>query len=215
MMRKVMVLAIACLIPSRAGAVALTSCRSRRGAVRAFRRRRPVVPNSGCRPRRSVGRYLGASTAAPPITRPGISAASSRAAPASIVSPTVTYVFMASCRPQAGGRHRSATDAARAHKPEMTSARSTGRYSKLLVAAGAAGHRQDFGASAGGFRAIVQRGSRNLQVTVLRQPQCPRVDKLYAAITGSLNAQKMRDKIEGQGAQVFLKDPACAVMRAL
>ena len=34
------------------------------------------------------------------------------------------------------------------------------------------------------------------------------VDKLYAAIARTLNAPKTRDKIESQGAQLFLKDPA-------
>src|SRR5262249_33674163 len=89
MIRKVMVLAIACLIPKPAGAPAgaVTSCRSARG-------RRTVEPNGGRR-RRSLVRYLGTSTAAPPITRPGINAASNKAAPASIDSPTVTYSFMA------------------------------------------------------------------------------------------------------------------------
>ncbi|MGE5158441.1 MAG: Bug family tripartite tricarboxylate transporter substrate binding protein [Gemmatimonas sp.] len=35
----------------------------------------------------------------------------------------------------------------------------------------------------------------------------PIVDKLYAAIAKTLNAPKVKDKIESQGAQLFLKDP--------
>src|SRR5262249_40346901 len=80
---------IACLIPNPAGAAAgaVTSCRSARD-------RRAVEPNCGRR-RRSVGGYLGTSAAAPPITRPGVNAASHKAAPARIDSPTVTYSFIA------------------------------------------------------------------------------------------------------------------------
>ena len=33
------------------------------------------------------------------------------------------------------------------------------------------------------------------------------MDKLYAAIAKTLSAPKARDKIEAQGAQLFLKDP--------
>src|SRR5262245_19493076 len=86
MIRKVMVLTIACLTPNPAAAEggAVTSCRSARG-------RRTGEPNSG---RRRLCRYLGARTAAPPMIMPGINAASNKAAPASIDSPTVTYSFM-------------------------------------------------------------------------------------------------------------------------
>src|SRR5277367_5765076 len=94
MIRKVMVLATACLIPSLAGAasnVLMPGCRAGSPG-------RPTAEsNSGCRRRRSLGKYfgkyLGASTAAPPITRPGISATSNKATPAAttpMVAATVT-----------------------------------------------------------------------------------------------------------------------------
>src|SRR5215831_9312700 len=111
MMRKVMVLAIACLIPNRAGAAggAARSCRFMRTPLDAFLgalRRRAVGPNSGRRPRCT---YLGASTTAPPIKMPGINAASNKAAPASTDSPTVTYAFMASSS-GGGSTHQSVMD---------------------------------------------------------------------------------------------------------
>src|SRR5215470_13594401 len=107
MIRNVMVLAIACLIPNRAGAPgsAARSCRVARGLLGAFRRR-TVGPNSGRRPRCT---YLGASTTAPPIKMPGINAASNKAAPASTDSPTVTYAFMASSS-GGGSTHQSVMD---------------------------------------------------------------------------------------------------------
>ena len=49
-----------------------------------------IESKAGCRLRLSLGRYLGASTAAPPITTTGINAASNTAMPAIIPSPTVT-----------------------------------------------------------------------------------------------------------------------------
>jgi len=69
MIRKVMVLATACLManPPGAAAGALTACRLGGGAF-GLGDRRTLEPNSGLKPRRSFGRYLGASTAAPPIT---------------------------------------------------------------------------------------------------------------------------------------------------
>src|SRR5262245_11687217 len=62
----------------------MISCRDEWG-------RRTVEPEPGRG--RNFGRYFGMSTAAPPITSPGINAASSKAAPASTDSPTVRYSF--------------------------------------------------------------------------------------------------------------------------
>src|SRR3984893_5490919 len=101
MIRKVMVLANACLIANlgRAASGALTPGRSGRGTVDIIRRR-TVELNSGCRRRpslrRRLGANLGASTAAPPITMPGISATSNNAAPA-VITPMVAAVVTKSC----------------------------------------------------------------------------------------------------------------------
>ena len=101
MIRKVMVLANACLIANlgRVASGALTSARSGKGTADIIRRR-TVELNSGCRRRRSLGRRLGAnlgaSTAAPPITMPGISATSNKATPAAI-TPMVATVVTKSC----------------------------------------------------------------------------------------------------------------------
>src|SRR5258708_5231053 len=104
MIRKVMVLAIACLMPKRAGAAggAASSCRFAGGPGGASRGG-AVGPNGGRGPRGGLGGYLGASPTAPPINMPGINAASNKAAPASTDSPTVTYDFMASS--SGGGSH--------------------------------------------------------------------------------------------------------------
>ena len=59
----------------------------RRGLEGAFRRRSSIGS--------AFGKSLGANTAAPPITSPGISAASIKAAPATTAIPTATYCFIA------------------------------------------------------------------------------------------------------------------------
>jgi len=60
---------------------------------------RTVALDAGRERRRNFDRVRGASTAAAPISTSGIKAVSSRAAPASTVSPTVTYRFMPAPRP--------------------------------------------------------------------------------------------------------------------
>src|SRR5208337_4325154 len=107
MIRKVMVLAIACLIANRVGMAsgALTCVRPGRGKTGSVRGR-TVELKSGCRRRRSLGRYLGAkylgakylgaNTAAPPINMPGISATSNKAPPAAI-TPIVAAIVTKSC----------------------------------------------------------------------------------------------------------------------
>src|SRR5580704_931202 len=101
MIRNVMVLAIACLMLgwtkelARTAGSALTPGRSEDAAGR-----RLAGLRGGCRRRRSPGRYperyLGASTAAPPISRPGINAASIKATPA-VITPTVAAVVTKAC----------------------------------------------------------------------------------------------------------------------
>src|SRR5215469_12854632 len=91
-----MVLAIACPTANRGNNDVCDFTRAwpaagafdrREGAGRGLRRRN--------RPGSAFGSKFGASTAAPPITSPGISAASIRAAPATTAIPTATYCFIA------------------------------------------------------------------------------------------------------------------------
>jgi hypothetical protein len=93
MIRKVMVLAIACPIPSfGSNSVKGGSCSARDSGAAGPFRSRPAAP---WRRRRGLPRNRGASTATPPIRMPGTSATSSKAAPASTVSPTATTCFIA------------------------------------------------------------------------------------------------------------------------
>jgi hypothetical protein len=89
--RKVMVLATACLI-ARRGRASFALGAATAGLILLL----TAVLNSGRRRRRRSGQTLGASTAAPPIARPGIKAASKRAAPAAI-APKLAAIVTKSC----------------------------------------------------------------------------------------------------------------------
>src|ERR1700744_5588621 len=114
-----MVLAIACLIVNLTGSGALAGrefdapgkeffVRGRLKANSGFKRRRSPGSDIGMDLKgeldlkreldleRDLGKNLGTRTAAPPITMPGIKAASSNATPATI-TPTVAAVVMRSC----------------------------------------------------------------------------------------------------------------------
>src|SRR5262244_73036 len=92
MIRNVMVFATARLTPNPRGAGSGASRSARGVGVLGSH----TASTADWIPRRNLGRYAGASTAAAPITIPGISAASNNAAPAAIVRPAVRYRFMLS-----------------------------------------------------------------------------------------------------------------------
>jgi len=102
----VTVLAIACLIVKRTGSGTLTGREFdasgkeffATGGLKSssgFKRRRSPGSDIGRDLGKDLGKNLGARTAAPPITMPGIKAASSNATPATI-TPTVAAVVMRS-----------------------------------------------------------------------------------------------------------------------
>src|SRR6516165_3866331 len=94
MIRKVIVLATACLILKGAREDGSLRCRGRNTGTAGLGVPTRLGLNGGLRCRRSLGKYSGASTAAAPSTMPGTKATSSKAAPAAIVSPQIMYRFI-------------------------------------------------------------------------------------------------------------------------